>query len=291
MPQNIGLGRGLAALIPPKANPLAPEREKEDKDQYVSFTPREMPIVSIKPHPNQPRKYLESEKLEELANSIREHGILQPLVVNTKNQLVIGQRRLEAAKMAGLETVPVIVKEEDPQKNLEMSIIENLQREDLNPVDAAQAYQCLIDKFNLSQEEIAKRVGKGRSTVTNTLRMLALPLVIQRGVREGRITEGHAKVILSLGTAEQRIQLYEVILERGLTVERAEKVLRKMFGETPHGHKIRKGSPDPIFRKAEEFLQESLGTHVFVKRTAKVGRIMIEFYSYDELKGILKKFK
>lgn len=285
MPQKIGLGKGLSALIPAK-KPMPPDKKETEQKKLSSS--REIAVSQIKPHPNQPRKYMNDEKLKELASSIKEHGILQPLVINTKNQLVIGQRRLEAAKIAGLKKVPIVIREEDEAKNLEMSIIENIQREDLNPIEKAEAFKLLLEKFEMTQNELGRRLGKDRSSIANTIRMLDLPFVIQKALKKGKISEGHCKYVLSLTSPEKQIALYKTILKHGLTVAKTEIELRKITGIKK---KERKKKPkDPILTEAESRLGDALGARVEISRRKRVGNISIEFYSYEELKGILDRF-
>ncbi|TSC52588.1 MAG: chromosome partitioning protein, ParB family [Parcubacteria group bacterium LiPW_72] len=279
---HIGLGRGLSALIP-----NLPLNEKS-QDMETRSSGEEILISEIKTNPNQPRKEIDQEKLLELASSIKIHGILQPLIVNENYELIAGQRRLEAAKLAGLKRVPVAIRTGKESDNLEMSIIENVQREDLNPIEEAEGYRSLIQKFGLAQNEVAKRVGKNRSTVTNILRLLDLPIEIQKGIREEKISEGHAKLILGLANPEKQLGLYKKIIQDSLSVRKTEEILKKVTVKR-HLRKIK--AKDPSLVEAEELLQEALGTRVKVSRDGRVGRITIEFYSDEELEGILGKVK
>jgi len=280
---SIGLGRGLSSLIPEKV--LPPEKTKTSDFTWEAGE-NEVLITEIKPNPNQPRKDLDPEKLLELSRSIKRHGILQPLVVNEKYELIAGQRRLEAARLAGLRRVPVIVHKTDEEQSLEMSIVENVQRHDLNPIEEASGYKLLAQKFFLSQEEIGRRVGKNRSTVANMMRLLNLPLEIQQGLREGKITAGHAKSILGLENPEKQIGLYHKIVQEGLTRDKVDNLIRKVI---VHRHKRKTPSAHPFFDEAREKMQEALGCRVKITRDGRVGKILIEFYEDEELEGILKR--
>lgn len=279
---HIGLGRGLSALIP--NIPIS----KSVQNSKTEIRAEEVLISEIKPNPNQPRKEIDQEKLLELASSIKAHGILQPLIINGDYELIAGQRRLEAARLAGLKKVPVIIHTGNESDNLEMSIIENVQREDLNPIEEAEGYRSLIQKFGLTQNEVAKRVGKNRSTITNILRLLDLPIEIQKGIKEEKISAGHAKLILGLANPEKQLGLYKKIVQDSLSVHKTEEILKKV---TVKGHLRKIKVKDPSLVEAEELLQEALGTRVKVSRDGRVGRITIEFYSNEELEGILDKVK
>lgn len=279
---HIGLGRGLSALIP--NIPIS----KSVQNSKTEVRADEVLISEIKPNPNQPRKEIDQEKLIELASSIKAYGILQPLIINGNYELIAGQRRLEAAKLAGLKRVPVAIRLGKESDNLEMSIIENVQREDLNPIEEAEGYRSLIQKFGLAQNEVAKRVGKNRSTITNILRLLDLPIEIQKGIKEEKISEGHAKLILGLANPEKQLGLYKKIVQDSLSVRKTEEILKKVTVKR-HIREIK--TKDPSLVEAEELLQEALGTRVKVSRDGRVGRITIEFYSDEELEGILGKVK
>lgn len=282
MAHKIGLGKGLSALIPGK-NIL----EKKSPPSPSSSALIEMLISEIKPNPHQPRKDLNPQKLLELASSIKEHGILQPLIVDQEGRLIVGQRRLEAAKLAGLSRVPVIMREGDEEEKLEMSIVENVQRQDLNPIEKAEGYQLLITKFGLTQEEVGGRVGKKRSTVTNYLRFLNLSSEIQQGLREGKIGEGQAKEILSIPDPEKQIFLYKRTIQGKLSTGELRKLIKRFVLVRKHLRKRR--AQNPFLAQAEEKLQEILSTRVKVSRDGRVGQILIEFYSDEELGGILEK--
>jgi ParB family chromosome partitioning protein len=291
-----GLGRGLGSLIPKKTmtygqNPFSadsPIEEKEitvisDNDRVLKINPERIVI-----NPQQPRTHFAEAALKDLADSIKQHGILQPLTVTKKDggfELIAGERRLRAAKMVGLKEVPVIVREEKEQKKLELALIENLQREDLNPLEAARAYRRLIDEFNITQEEAAHKLGKARSSVANALRLLTLPNAVQEALAGGKISEAHAKYLLSLEGEAKQLNMLKKIMRQNLTVAETDKEIKKIGGTKAAKQK------DYFDRAKEEELGEFLSTKVEIKRQGKSGKIVIDFYSEEELNGILKKIK
>lgn len=313
MKQQHGLGRGLASLIPPKlsngnAGTAVPIPRRADMFQATPAHKSisipaddliekksegkrvlEVLVTEIVPNPHQPRTDFSPEHLEELALSIKEHGILQPLIVTKRGktyEIIAGERRFQAAKKIGLETVPVIVREAQEQQKFELAIIENIQRHDLNALESARAFRRLIDEFQLTQEEIAKKMGKSRSLIANTLRLLQLPIEIQKALLSGVISEGHAKAILSLETTEKQIALYESIVKEQLTVREAE--ARARASVFPRA-KRQSALIDPQVRATEERLADVLGTRVRIARAGKGGRITIEYYNEDDLKYLLQK--
>ncbi len=272
-----GLGKGLEALIPALG--------LEEGEAL-----REIPVDEIIPNPYQPRRNLHEESLEELAQSIREHGLIQPLIVTRdeesgKYQLIAGERRWRAAIMAGFSTVPVIVKEVSPRQMLEIALVENVQRADLNPLEEAEAYRFLVEEFGLTQEEVAKRVGKSRAAVANTLRLLRLPPEVKKALAEGLITEGHARALLSLPSPELQIRAMERIIRQGLNVRQAEELVKKMqqAGVTARKEVL------PEVRELEERLQENLGTKVRLFKGRRGGRLVIFFYSDEEFRFICER--
>lgn len=259
-------------------------------------------VEKIQPNPYQPRRSFDEAALQELAGSIQEYGILEPLLVSRQEretpdggllvdyQLIAGERRLMAAKLVGLTTVPAIIRDDsDERVKLEISLIENLQREDLNPVEKARAFARLADEFGLVQREIAFRVGKSREWVANTMRLLALSYEAQKAIESGRISEGHARIILSLVNPEERHRLLETILAKNLTVREAEAETRLMSSvrarETPRIVL----EPDPISRELASRLEETLGTKVNLRRRGERGEIAITFHSPEELDSIIQK--
>jgi ParB family chromosome partitioning protein len=278
MSRRTGLGRGLGALIPE----LAPAVQEVDVDLIV-------------PNPHQPRSLFDPDTLAELAQSIREHGIIQPLIVSRAGdsgrlapyQLIAGERRLLAARQAGLATVPVIVKEASPQGLLELALVENLQREDLGPLEEASAFRRLTDEFGLTQEAVAGRVGRSRSSVANTLRLLSLPDEMQASLARGEITAGHARALLAIDDAAERRQIWQRIVRAGLTVRAAEALARSgKRSAVPARRPVR---PDADTRAIEEKLRSALGTKVDLAKSRKGGRLTIHFFSDEEFDAIVER--
>jgi ParB family chromosome partitioning protein len=237
----------------------------------------------------QPREKFTDTKLDELADSIKEYGIIQPLVVSYKNgeyELIAGERRLRASKQIGLKKVPIVIRNVDDLKKLEVALVENIQREDLNPIDMAHAYKRLIDNFDLSHEEAAKRVGKPRSSFSNVLRLLSLPEEVQLALINEKITEGHAKFILGLESEEKQMTLFRKILHNSLTVGDANAEAKRMGGTKAARIKINYNDKDKEFAFREFF-----GAKIEVKRKGKGGQIIINFFSEDELREITGKIK
>jgi ParB family transcriptional regulator, chromosome partitioning protein len=321
MAQQGGLGRGLASLIPQRKKGASKEANyfgstsgsnkslevKKNESGEIKY-PEEngvsiispdksadtdisnIPTGSVLPNPYQPRKYFDEEKLQELADSIKEHGILQPLIVNKNGdneyELIAGERRLEASKIVGLEKVPVVIKKVDNEKKLEIALIENIQRHNLNAIEEAMAYKKLQDEFGLTQEEVAKKVGKSRSAVANTLRLLNLPIEIQRSLISGKITEGHARMILTVANPEKQRALFELILKDKLNVRQVERKVKEV-SISSHKRKIR--IPDPEMEDRENQLGSLLGTKVKIKKNRNGGQIVIDYYSGEEFNGIFNK--
>jgi len=264
-----GLGKGLEALIPstPGVNEVA--------------------IDSIIPNPRQPRQTLDPEALQELATSIREQGLVQPLVVTEAEegyQLLVGERRWRAARLAGLDVVPVVVRDVTPQQMLELALVENLQREDLNPLETASAYQQLVDEFGLTQQQVADKVGKNRVTVTNTLRLLKLPTQVKEALLQGEITEGHARAMLRLPSQKDQLDMLEAVLKGALSVRQTEQLVRRLAEEPKHKPKLAKKPPE--LTALEDDFRQALGTKVNLSRGSKGGRLVIYFYSEEELQAI-----
>lgn len=289
-----GLGRGLGSLIPKKTvtygqNPFKGSLSEEDTvvladgDRVLRISPDRISI-----NPQQPRTQFSESALNDLTESIKLHGIIQPLIVTKKDngfELIAGERRWRSAKILGLKEVPVIVREEQEQKKLELALIENLQRENLNPLESARAYRRLIDEFNITQEEAAQKLGKARSSVANALRLLALPLAAQEALASGKITEAHAKYLLGLEGEAKQLNMLKKIMRQNLTVAQTDQVIKKMGG-------TKAAKPKDYFDRAkEDELAEYLSTKVELKRQGKGGRLIIDFYSEEELNEILKKIK
>lgn len=241
-------------------------------------------------NPFQPRKHFNEVKLQELAESIRMHGIIQPLAVSRKAdggyELIAGERRLEASKLAGIEKVPVIIKKVNEQEKLELALIENIQRHDLDIIEEARSYKQLQDVFSLTQEDIAKRVGKSRPSVANILRLLNLPIEIQKALQTGRITEGHARTILAISNPEKQRALFELIIKENLTVRQVEERVREV-NVGSHTRKVKEA--DPEIKEKEEKLATVLGTKVKIKSSQKGGQVVIEYFSSEELSSLVSR--
>jgi ParB family chromosome partitioning protein len=251
-------------------------------------------INLIKPNPWQPRKVFREENLEELAASIKEHGILQPLVViptpEGNFQLVVGERRLRASKLAGLATVPVIIRDAmTEQVKLELALIENIQRNNLDPIEEATAFQQLMDAYGMTQEDVAQKMGKKRTTVANTIRLLQLPLRIQRAVAEGIISEGHGRAILAVAGMERQLAFFEQVVAENMTVRQVEDRARELMGRTKQIKAPKATLQDPETQELENTLRGKLGTKVKVQKSGESGKIMIEFFTKEELDNFLNK--
>ncbi len=264
------------------------EKEKKDRQSAGEGVALSVPIGSVVPNPHQPRIRFSEEKLMELAQSIREHGILQPLIVTRSGEnfeLIAGERRLQAAKIAGLSKVPVMIREAGDQEKFELAIIENIQRHDLNPIEEARAYERLSREFQLSQESIAKKMGRSRSAIANTMRLLQLPVDVQRAVADGKISEGHAKALLSIENPEKQRALFEMIVRLGLTVRETELKSRDASTRPPK----RVSSKDPEIEARESALSEIFGTKVRIAKTTGGGMIRIDYFSDEEFRNIFSK--
>jgi ParB family chromosome partitioning protein len=278
-PKKFGLGRGLDALIP-----------GSDRPDHGGVTP--IPVDRIAPNPRQPRAHFDPGELAELAASIREHGIIQPLIVTYEEGtdqyvLVAGERRWLAARQAGLERVPALVREASDQQRLELALIENVQRADLGPLEAAEAYRQLVEDFGLSHEEVSARVGKSRVAITNTMRLLKLPQPVQQALVENRISEGHARALLALPTPQAQAAALQAILERDLTVRQTEELVRRLSGNRPP--QPLKGSPSPEVTALEERLRTRLGTRVTLNPRRRGGTLVIHYYSDEELNALVEQ--
>lgn len=274
------LGKGLGALIPD----LSTLDDREKKALGIT----EIELDRIVPNEYQPRKAFDDEKLKELAASIREQGVIQPVIVHRAGsgyELIAGERRWRASRLAGLKTIPALIKEATKRDLLEMALIENIQREDLNALEAAEAYKRLQDEFKLTQEDLAKRVGKERSTVTNFLRILHLPKEIKLELAAGTLSMGHAKALLSLERSRDQMQAATLIVKKGLSVREAESLAARL--KNPPKEKKTRQSQE--LKSLEERLKKSLGTKVSISSKSKGGRIIIEYYSAEELDRILEK--
>ena len=265
------LGRGLASLIPQRDGPAS--------------SVLDVPLSRVVPNPHQPRHHWDDADLEDLAASIREHGVLQPVLVTETidgYQLIAGERRVRAARLAGLDRIPALVRQLADRDQLEVALVENVQRSDLDPIDEALAYRQLIDEFGLTQERVAERVGKARATIANTLRLLDLHATVQAAIADGRITEGHGRALGGLSTDGQA-QVLATVVGQGLSVRQAEELVRRLREPRATREPATKPRLDAELERVEEDLRQRLGTKVSLTRSRKGGRIVIEYYSDEEL--------
>jgi ParB family chromosome partitioning protein len=287
MAQRKGLGRGLDALIPGGKASVPPTKSPQGGGGGV----QQVAVEAIKRNPRQPRVHFKEDDLEELAASIREHGVIQPLIVLPKNDgtfiLIAGERRWQASQRAGLKTVPVVTRQANNQELLELALIENVQRADLNPMEEAEAYHQLAEDFGLSHDMIAKRVGKSRVAVTNTMRLTNLADAVKQALVDNTITEGHARALLSLSTQKAQTSALQTIINLQFSVRQSEEYIRKLTGIKPVTVKKAKASADVL--DVEKRLQRSLGTKVSLKHGKKGGTVTIYYYSDEELDALLKK--
>lgn len=271
-----GLGKGLSALISD-----LPEEAKKGQVQVV-------PIHEVEPNKGQPRKIFDEQKMEELSQSIKEHGIIQPIIVKKQEnyyKIIAGERRWRAARMAGLKEIPVLIQDYSTNEAMEISLIENLQRQDLNPIEEAKAFESLIQTFSLKQEDVAKRVGKSRSTIANTLRLLQLDESIQELLIQQRLSEGHARALLGLSDQFSQLSVVEKILKNDLSVRETEKIVRDLL-ERPKKKK-KDDQLLSIYKEIEDKMKQILGTKVQISKGKKKGKIEIEYYSNQDLERIL----
>jgi ParB family transcriptional regulator, chromosome partitioning protein len=297
--QRRALGKGLSALLPGRPLPVSPASSgpaaaAAAAPAEVSEAPSHLPIDSVHPNPVQPRVVFQIDRLEELAASIRANGIIQPLIVRRHGgqyQMVAGERRWRAAKMAGLTEVPVVVQEVAEPQMLELALIENIQREDLNPIETAHAYERLGRELGLSQEEIGRRTGKDRTSIANMVRLLKLPTEVQLLLAEHRLSMGHARAVLGLPTAEQQIEIAEKAAAQGLSVRQVETLVQELTSDRPKSGSSRKEtSHDPNVNAAVDELERALGTRVrIVELSQQRGRIEIEYYSQAELDRLFQR--
>jgi ParB family transcriptional regulator, chromosome partitioning protein len=278
--KRVALGKGLGALIP----------------EFGKDEPRTLfycGIEEIVPNRSQPRKHFDESRLQELAESIKEKGILEPLIVRRVDggyELIVGERRWRAAQKAGLKEVPVLVKEIEGREALEVSLIENLQREDLNPIEEAEAFKRLTEEFEIGQGELAARIGKDRTTIANTLRLLKLPTEVRNQLIQNRITSGHARAILSLETRERQKELCALIIQRGLSVREAE-AMAKRWSEKPKRAVTpakERSDLESQLNSLQDSLRRHLGTKVHITQKGKKGKIEIEYYSFEDLERIIE---
>ncbi len=278
MAKRPALGKGIGAL-------LTSATEDNGRKYFLC------PIEELRPHDQQPRKSFDDAKMTELVASVREKGIIQPLVVRRMDdhyQIIAGERRWRAAQKASLHEVPVVIQDVTEDMAYEMAIIENIQREDLNPIEEAEAYRQLIDRFELTQEVAAKRVGKDRSSVANSMRLLRLPKIVQNDVVNGALSMGHARALLSLEDAQDILEAREQLLQKKLSVRETESLVRKIKNFANQPKKPAKPQPDPELQYLAEELQRSLGTHVSIHSKKKGGKIEISYFSAEDLDRLLE---
>jgi len=279
MPKHTGLGKGLDALIPTGETTVT-----------SAGGVMQIPVEQIQPNPHQPRIHFSETDLSELADSIREHGVLQPLVVMSVDggyQLIAGERRLQASKLAGLRAVPAILRQATKQELLELALIENIQRADLNALEEAEAYRQLTEDFGLSHEAVARRVGKSRVAVTNTLRLLGVAPAVKQALVDGKITEGHARALLGLSSVRAQESALQTVVKLDMSVRQTEGLVKKLGGAKPSSKK--KAGPSPDVTDIEQRLRASLGTKVALRHSKKGGTVTIHYYSDEELDALLGK--
>ena len=284
-----GLGKGLEALFPSNVDVDSLGGTKTTNEKIV-----EMKINEIEPDINQPRKMFDEEKLTELADSIKEHGVLQPIIVTKRDeyyQIIAGERRWRASKLAGLKTIPTIVRDYDEKKIREVSLIENIQRENLNPIETAKAIKELMEEHNLTQEQLAKTLGKSRSAIANTVRILNLDERVIDLVNEGKLTEGHARSLVAIANHQKQYNLAMDIVKLDMSVRDAESLVKEEKQTKP----VKKNTSEKleiIYKDFENRLKNSLGTKVaFRPQTKSKGKIIIEYFNADELERLLEKFE
>lgn len=289
--ENRALGKGLSALIPEKSKLTELENPVDNLNPSVFY----VNINLIADNKLQPRINYDQDKLDELKNSIREQGVLQPILVRIKGsgyEVIAGERRLRAARALKLEKIPVILKNVTDKEALEIALVENIQREELNPIEEAKAFRKLIDEFQYTQEEVAQAVGKDRSTITNLLRVLNLPERIQKGVFDGAITVGHARTLLAIESENEKNRIFEMIIKDTLSVRELENLVKTQTQNSVGIRKIKKNiEKNHEIVQLEEGLQKALGTKVRIDASKKRGKIIIEYYSLEDLERVIQLIK
>lgn len=281
----MGLGRGLSSLIP--------DIEAADKAADVRPAREEISIDALLPNPYQPRKHFDPASLEELGNSIRSEGILQPVLARKKGsgyEIIAGERRVRAAKLAGLETVPVILRDLDDRRMLQVAIVENIQRDDLGPLEEARAYKQLVSEFHMTQEEVGECVGKSRSTITNFIRLLQLPDEVQEVMDQGLLSMGHGRALLPVHDRELLLKLLAEVLEKGLSVRECEDLVRKALEPYEKAPPVKAPPLPESYRKEAGRLSTHLGMPVHIRGSQDTGKLEIRYASAEDLKNLLEKF-
>lgn len=290
-----GLGKGLDSMIPPKRTARAQAQDSAANKNANKSGEVILKINDVEPNKNQPRRTFNEDSLIELSESIKQHGIVQPLVVAKQKdyyEIIAGERRWRAAKIAGLKEVPVIIKDYSPQEIMEVALIENIQREDLNPIEEAKAYKNLIDEYNLKQDQVAEKVSKSRTAVTNALRLLKLDDRVQEMLINENISSGHARALLGLDDAEKQYNIATQIFDEKLSVRETEKLVKQINRPEQPPKPKKELKNDFVYSDIEEKLKEKIGTKVKINRkTEDKGKIEIEYYSPEELEKILAYFK
>ena len=287
-----GLGRGIGNLIPEETKDEKDVVVKEVVKEVVVKEPAEVKvrISQVEPNKEQPRKYFDEDALIELSESIKQYGVLQPLLVQKKDnyyEIIAGERRWRAAKLAGVKEIPVVIKDYSDQEVMEIALIENIQREDLNPIEEAQAYQRLIKDYRLTQDEVAEKVSKSRAAITNSLRLLKLDKRVQEMVMEGKLSNGHARTIISIEDGDKQYAIAQKIFDEKLSVREVEKLMREQDKKGKQPKELPEN--DFVYRDLEEKLSKSLGTQVTIKnKSNNKGKIEIQYYSQSELERILE---
>lgn len=289
-----GLGKGLDSLIPnyysEKANSQEGTEDTEKKNEILSIK-----ISKVEPNREQPRKQFDEDSLLELAESIKQYGVLQPLLVLQKDdyyEIVAGERRWRAAKLAGIKEIPVVIREYSQQQIVEISLIENIQREDLNPIEEATAYKRLLEEFHLKQDEIADRVAKSRTAVTNSLRLLKLEEKVQEMLIDEMLTTGHARALLAITDPEEQVELANQIFDKKLSVRETEKLIKSILSPEKKSEVKETSAEDAIYEKLEDKMKGIIGTKVTINRKKNhKGKIEIEYYSQEELERIIEIFE
>lgn len=282
----MALGKGLNSLIPQKKSRTFVRKETVAVDDQRIW---HIPLSEITANPDQPRKHFSPENLEDLVSSIKKHGVMQPITVTELSdggyEIIAGERRFRASELAKMPTVPAIVRQASEQEKLELALIENIQRQQLNPIEEAFAYERLMEEFGLTQQEVSEQVGKSRSAVANTVRLLGLPEKIQQALIEGRLTAGKARALLSLKSEKEQLELFESMMGQKISTREVEKQVERK------GEKSRKGSVrrDPNIIAQEEMLEDSLGTKVRISNKGERGSITIDYYSTEELKRLIQE--
>ncbi|GKU25826.1 ParB/RepB/Spo0J family partition protein [Clostridium folliculivorans] len=284
MNKKFGLGKGLSALIP--------EEDNENSDELTDKSATMIPLNNIKANESQPRRYFDNDKINELSESIKNHGIIQPLILKKENDnytIIAGERRWRAAKQLMLKEVPAIVMDIDDKEILEISLIENIQREDLNAIEEAQAYERLLHEFSLTQEKLSERIGKSRTAISNTIRLLNLDKRVQSYIIEGVLSEGHGRAILALGDKDKQYEVAQKAIDESLSVRDVEKLIKAYLNKIDKIEE--KGNEEvlkPYYKDIQEQLQDYFGTKVNINSKKNKGKIEIEYYSEEDLQRILE---